>query len=84
MKLARIASAALISAAFTAGCTEQPTTSVQRPPASRPVFEGGGYMGNGGIVPPADTTKNDPTATTSSTPTTPDAAPGGGYAGNGG
>lgn len=82
MKLARIATAALISAAFTAGCTEQPT-SVQRSPGSHPVFEGGGYMGNGGFVPSADTTRNDP-ATTNSTSTTTGAAPGGGYAGNGG
>jgi len=82
MNRTRIAVALFSVATISAGCTETPT-SIQRAQPTRPAFDGGGYMGNGGrSVAPQDSTKT--SASTDSTVTTTEAAAGGGYMGNGG
>lgn len=82
MKAIRIATAALLAAAITAGCTEHPAAVERRPPA-RPAFEGGGYMGNGGVTPARDTTGAQG-GEDAPPPPPPDPAPGGVYPGDGG
>ena len=70
MKLARLSLILLVVAGIATGCTGSPTAApTQVTPSSGAVFEGGGFMGNGGRTTPPDSTA---------------ASDGGGYAGNGG